>query len=80
MFFDIIFLTFVFISELYGLPINDDRIIYPEDLDLDKVADEVGDFKVDQRSLFDDPNLLKFGNTAEDFVINEDDHDAKLEY
>jgi len=73
-------LTFVCLSELSGLPINDDRIVYPEDLDLDKVADEVGDFKVDQRSLFDDPNILKFGNTTEDFLINEDDHDAKLEY
>jgi len=80
MIFVAIFLTFVCISELTGIPISDDRVVYPDDLNLDKVVDKIGDFKTNQRSLFDDPNLLKIGNTAEDFLINEDDHDAKLEY
>jgi len=77
MIFVAIFLTLVCISELSGLPINNDRIIYPDELDLDKIADEIGNLKIDQKSLFDDLNLLRFESITEE---EEEEQDAKLEY
>ena len=61
-----------------GLPINDDRIVFPDELEIDQIVEKLEDLKVDQRSLFDDQNLLKFENTTEEFFID-DDEDIKLE-
>ena len=74
-------LVIISISGFSSLPINDDRIIFPDELEIDQIAENIEDLKIDQRSLFDDPNILKFENsTSEEFVIDDEDVDTELEY
>jgi len=72
-------LLFVSINKFLGHPIIDDRIIFPDELELDEKLENVGDLKTDQISLFNDPNILKLENTTDEFLVD-DNLSSEFEY
>lgn len=72
-------LLFLSINKFFGHPIINDRIIFPDELELDEILENIGDLKTDQISLFNDPNILKLENTTDEFLVDENSS-SEFEY
>ncbi|KAL7014945.1 hypothetical protein ACKWTF_016212 [Chironomus riparius] len=67
------------LSLTLALPIDNDRIVYPDYKIIEEIVDRFGDYERDPKSLFDDPNLLKSENATAAYLID-DEADTKYEY